>query len=332
MHNECGSPYVGAARVCYDIVNYKGKDHDHLKAETHRRRRDIGAMSVMKTILAPDPNLVKPRYVPPAGACDAHCHVFGPGARFPYAPNRSYTPPDAPKEKLAALHRHLGFTRAVLVQASCHGTDNSAMLDAIASSNGAWRGVGMVGKDVTEQELANLHASGVRGARFNFVAHLGGAPDLKVIETVVARIAPLGWHLQLHLDAEDILTYGGFLHRLRVPFIIDHMGRIVARHGLDQKPFRLLLELMNNELAWVKVSGPERVSSAGKPFHDAIPFARALIEAAPDRVLWGTDFPHPNVRQMPNDGELVDLFAAMCDDEVLRRKILIDNPARLYWD
>ncbi|MEK7876507.1 MAG: amidohydrolase family protein [Pseudomonadota bacterium] len=284
-----------------------------------------------KTILAPDPNPVKPRYAPPPGACDAHCHVFGPGARFPYASNRSYTPPDAPKEKLAALHRHLGFTRAVLVQASCHGTDNSAMLDAIASSNGAWRGVGMVGRDVTEQELAKLHASGVRGARFNFVAHLGGAPDLTVIDSVVARIAPLGWHLQLHLDAGDILTYREFLHRLRVPFIIDHMGRIVAQHGFDQKPFQLLLELMKNELAWVKVSGPERISSTGKPFHDAIPFARTLIEAAPDRVLWGTDFPHPNVKQMPNDGELVDLFATMCDDEALRRKILIDNPTRLYW-
>ena len=285
----------------------------------------------MKTILAPDPNPVKPRYVPPAGACDAHCHVFGPGARFPYAPNRSYTPPDAPREKLAALHRHLGLTRAVLVQASCHGTDNSAMLDAIASSNGALRGVGMVGKDIPDGELEALHAGGVRGARFNFVAHLGGAPDLKVVASVLTRIAPLGWHVVLHLDAGDILTYRDFLDRLRIPFVIDHMGRIEAKHGLDQKPFRLLLELMNNELAWVKVSGAERISSTGKPFHDAIPFARTLIETAPDRVLWGTDFPHPNVKVMPNDGELVDLFAAFCPDEALRRKVLIDNPTRLYW-
>jgi len=288
-------------------------------------------MTRMKTILAPDPNPVKPRYAPPPGACDAHCHVFGPGARFPYASNRSYTPPDAPKEKLAALHRHLGLSRAVLVQASCHGTDNSAMLDAIASSNGALRGVGMVSKDVTDGELEALHAGGVCGARFNFVAHLGGAPDLKVVENVLARIAPLGWHVVLHLDAGDILTYRDFFDHLRIPFVIDHMGRIEAKHGLDQKPFRLLLELMKNELAWVKVSGPERISSAGKPFHDAIPFARTLIEAAPDRVLWGTDFPHPNVKVMPNDGELVDLFAAFCPDEAWRRKVLIDNPTRLYW-
>ena len=286
----------------------------------------------MKTIAAPDPNPIKSKYTPPPGACDAHCHVFGPGERFPYSANRTYTPPDAPKERLAALHKHLGFARAVLVQASCHGTDNSAMLDAIATSNNTIRGVAMVGGNVTDAELARLHAGGVRGARFNFVAHLGGAPDLKVIEAVVARIAPLGWHLQVHLDAEDILTYRDFLLGLKLPFIIDHMGRVVAKNGLDQKPFKLLLDLMKNEQVWVKVSGPERISSAGKPFHDALTYARALIEAVPDRVLWGTDFPHPNVKQMPNDGELVDLFAMMCDDEALRRKILVDNPTQLYWN
>jgi len=285
----------------------------------------------MKTILAPDPNPVKPQYAPPPGACDAHCHVFGPGNRFPYAPERSYTPPDAPKEKLAALHRHLGLSRAVLVQASCHGTDNRAVLDAIASSNGAWRGVAMVGKDVAERELENLHAGGVRGARFNFVAHLGGAPDLKAVASVLARIAPLGWHVVLHLDAGDILVYRDFLSGLRIPFVIDHMGRVETRHGLDQPPFKLLLELLQNELAWVKVSGCDRISSAGKPYHDAIPFARTLLEAAPDRVLWGTDFPHPNVKAMPNDGQLVDLFAAFCSDEALRRQVLVDNPTRLYW-
>jgi 2-pyrone-4,6-dicarboxylate lactonase len=285
----------------------------------------------IKILPPPDANPVKPGYAPPPGACDGHCHIFGPAARFPYAARRTYTPVDAPKEKLAALHRHLGFSRAILVQASCHGTDNSAMLDAIAWSKGAWRGVAMVTKDVTDNELSRLHDGGVRGVRFNFVAHLGGAPDLEAVESVVARIAALGWHLQVHLDAADIDTYRDFLGRLRVPFIVDHMGRVEAAHGMDQKPFRLMLELMKNERAWVKVSGPERVSSAGKPFHDAIPFARALIEAAPDRVLWGTDFPHPNVKWMPNDGELVDLFARICDDEPLRRKILVDNPTRLYW-
>jgi predicted TIM-barrel fold metal-dependent hydrolase len=285
----------------------------------------------IKVLPPPDPNPVKPKYTPPPRACDGHCHIFGPASRFPYAPDRRYTPQDAGRETLAALHRHLGLERAILVQASCHGTDNNAMLDALGWSKGRWRGVAMVKKDVTDLELTTLHEAGVRGVRFNFVAHLGGAPDLKNVQAVIARVTPLGWHIQLHLDAEDIETYRDFLKSLRVPFIIDHMGRVDAKHGLDQKPFRHLLELMKNELAWVKVSGPERVSSAGKPFHDAMPFARALIAAAPDRVLWGTDFPHPNVKWMPNDGELVDLFAATVQDDATRKKILVDNPAGLYW-
>jgi predicted TIM-barrel fold metal-dependent hydrolase len=285
----------------------------------------------MKTILAPDPNPIKPKYTPPPGACDAHCHVFGPGARFPYAPNRSYTPPDAPKEQLAALHKHLGFSRAVLVQASCHGTDNAAVIDALDWSRGAWRGVCMINNQASDRELETLHAAGIRGARFNFVAHLGGAPDLNVIKAVVERIKPLNWHLQVHLDAQDIAAYRDFLLGLDIPFIIDHMGRVVAKNGLEQQPFRLLLDLMKDERVWVKVSGSERVSSTGRPFHDAMPYARALIAAAPGRVLWGTDYPHPNVKEMPNDGEQVDLFALTVEDEALRRRILVDNPTKLYW-
>jgi predicted TIM-barrel fold metal-dependent hydrolase len=287
--------------------------------------------SAIKILPPPDPNPVKPKYTPPPRACDGHCHIFGPASRFPYAPERRYTPQDAGRETLAALHRHLGLERAILVQASCHGTDNRAMLDALEWAKGRWRGVAMVKKDVSDMELMTLHAAGVRGVRFNFVAHLGGAPDLNSVQAVIARVTPLGWHIQLHLDAEDIETYRDFLKSLRVPFIIDHMGRVEAKHGLDQKPFRQLLDLMKNELAWIKVSGPERVSSTGKPFHDAMPFARALIAAAPDRVLWGTDFPHPNVKWMPNDGELVDHFAATVPDDATRKKILVDNPARLYW-
>ncbi len=230
-----------------------------------------------------------------------------------------------------ALHKHLGFSRAVLVQASCHGTDNAALLDALDWSQGACRGVCMIDDRVSDAELQALHAAGVRGARFNFVARRGGAPDLNVIKAVVRRIAPLGWHLQVHLDAQDILTYRDFLLGLGMPFIIDHMGRVVARNGLDQQPFRLLLDLMKDERVWTKVSGFERVSSTGKPFHDAMPYALALFAAAPDRVLWGTDYPHPNVKEMPNDGEQVDLFAQTITDEAARRRILVDNPTRLYW-
>jgi predicted TIM-barrel fold metal-dependent hydrolase len=284
-----------------------------------------------KLIAGPDPDPVRPKYTPPPLACDAHCHIFGPASKFPYAPERRYTPPDSPKEKLRALHRHLGLSRAVLVQASCHGADNRAMLDAIASSAGAWRGVAMLGDNPTAQELEALHKGGVRGVRFNFVRHLGGAPDQQIFERTLAMIEPLGWHLVLHFDAEDIEAHADLFRRMRVPFVIDHMGRVDAAHGLEQRPFKMLLELMRNPRAWVKVSGPERVSSSGKPFHDALPFAEALVRAAPDRVLWGTDFPHPNVKAMPNDGELVDLFARAVPDEGLRKRILVENPARLYW-
>jgi 2-pyrone-4,6-dicarboxylate lactonase len=285
----------------------------------------------MKPIPGPDPHPVKPRYILPPGACDAHCHIFGPQAQFPFAPNRRYTPPDAGKDKLRALHAHLGISRVVLVQASCHGKDNRAMLDAIADSNGSYRGVAMVGPEITDGELQALHQGGVRAVRFNFVQHLGGAPDLAAVRGIINRIKPLGWHVVLHLDAGDLVTYEGFLDSLPVPFVIDHMGRPDASAGVEQPAFQRLLQLMRDERAWVKVSGGERVSRQDRPFHDAIAFGAALIEAAPDRILWGTDWPHPNIRVMPNDGELVDLFACYTADEAIRRKILIDNPTRLYW-
>ncbi len=285
----------------------------------------------MKSCLPPDPNPSKPRHALPAGACDAHCHVFGPAARFRYADDRSYTPPDAPVQNLIQLHDLLGLQRGVIVQASCHGTDNTAMVDAIERGQGRYRGVAIVDSSVTDEQLADLHAKGVRGVRFNFVAHLGGAPDLDVFDQVLRRIEALAWHVVLHLDAQDIVAYSERINKIRVPFIIDHMGRVRAEAGLEQRPFRQLLELMRNPLAWVKVCGAERVSAGRRPFADAVPFARALIEAAPERVLWGTDWPHPNIsNDMPNDGELVDLLFQFCDDAGLRQKLLVDNPAALY--
>jgi 2-pyrone-4,6-dicarboxylate lactonase len=284
----------------------------------------------VKTIPPPHPSPRKPEFAMPAGACDAHCHVFGPAARFPYAEGRRYTPPDAPSEKLAALHRHLGIARAVLVQASAHGTDNRAMLDAIARDPANRRGVAMVDPAVADAELERLHAGGARAVRYNFVRHLGGAPDYATIERMAARIAPLGWHLVLHLDAEDLVEHDAFLRRLAIPFVVDHMGRVEAGHGLEQPPFRRLLDLLRLPHAWVKVSGAERVSTTLGDFRDALPFAARLVEAAPDRVLWGTDWPHPNVRVMPDDGALVDLVPAIAADPGPRRKLLVDNPARLY--
>ena len=257
--------------------------------------------------------------------------MFGPAATFPYAPDRAYTPPDAPKENLRAVHGVLGVERAVIVQASCHGTDNRAMLDAIAASDGRYRGVAIVDGSFTADDYADLHDRGIRGVRFNFVKHLGGMPDLHVVDRVLEQIRPLGWHVVVHLDAVDIVELSGLLRRLSVAFIIDHMGRVKADGGLEQPAFRALLDLMALETCWVKVCGSERVSVTGPPFLDAVPFAEALVRRAPDRVLWGTDWPHPNVgRHVPNDGDLVDLLPLIAPDDALRRKLLVDNPARLY--
>jgi 2-pyrone-4,6-dicarboxylate lactonase len=286
-----------------------------------------------KSCLPPDPYPVKPKVAMPAGACDAHCHVFGPAAKFPYAADRSYTPPDAPVEHLRKLHAHLGISRAVIVHASCHGSDVAVTLDAIASSGNLYRGVAVVEDAVTDAELQRLHDGGIRGIRFNFVKHLGGVPDLKVFYRLLARIKPMGWHIVLHFDAGDLLEQRELLSRIDVPFIIDHMGRVKAGDGLDQKPFRALTDLYrHNPLAWIKISGAERVSVGKRPFRDAVPFAQALVAIDADRLLWGTDWPHPNIsKDMPNDGELVDLLAEMCPDVRLRNQILVDNPTRMYW-
>jgi predicted TIM-barrel fold metal-dependent hydrolase len=280
---------------------------------------------------APDPNPHVPQYIVPALSCDAHCHVFGPAATFPYAPSRAYTPQDAPRDRLAALHAVLRIERAVIVQASCHGTDNRAMLDAIAHSGGRYRGVAIVDESFEDTDYVTLHEGGIRGVRFNFVRHLGGMPDMKVFHDVIQRVTPLGWHLIVHLDAVDIVELSSVFRSLPMPFVIDHMGRVKASAGMDQVPFRALLDLLQLENCWVKVCGSERVSATGPPFHDAVLFARALVEAAPDRVLWGTDWPHPNVgRFMPNDGDLVDLVPLIAPDDASRHKLLVENPARLY--
>lgn len=292
-----------------------------------------GIERVIPTCKGPDPDTRAPRTRAPAGACDAHCHIFGPGAVFPYSADRAYTPPDAPYEALVALHRTLGLERAVIVHASCHGSDMRVTLDGIARSGGTMRGVAVVDPGVTERDLAALHAGGIRGVRFNFVRHLGGMPDMAFFDRVLAQVEPLGWHVVLHLDAGDVEELAPRIAAIRLPFVIDHMGRVKAAAGTGQPAFQALLGLMRNERAWVKICGMERVSSAGAPFRDALPFARALAAAAPDRVLWGTDWPHPNIAgDMPNDGDLLDLLADALDgDAAMLRRVLVDNPNRLYW-
>jgi 2-pyrone-4,6-dicarboxylate lactonase len=269
-------------------------------------------------------------FKPPPLACDAHCHVFGPAAKFPYDPKAAYTPQDAPFEALQKLHARLELERAVIVHASCHGPDMRATLDAIARSGGRYRGTAIIDSSVSEKDFQRMHDGGIRGVRFNFVKHLGGRPDMGFFQRTVERVEAMGWHLILHLDAADLVELEELFRKLPVPFVIDHMGRVKAADGLGQPPFKVLLETMKNPRAWVKICGAERVSSKGPPFTDAVPFGRALVEIAPDRILWGTDWPHPNVKWMPDDAALLELFPQMVPDAALQRRILVDNPARLY--
>ena len=283
--------------------------------------------------LAFHPNPKKPDLALPPNACDAHCHVFGPAATFPFAPGSTYVPVDAPKETLFDRHRHLGVSRAVIVQASCHGTDNAAMMDALRAGGDAYRGVAVVAEDVTEDALGTMHEVGVRAVRFNFVKRLGGGKPLGVYRAILDRIGPLGWHVVVYFDAEDLEELVPFLRGIEVPVVIDHMGRVPVEHGLDSKPFRRLRGLLSGDgRFWVKTSCPERLSRTGPPYEDVDPIARELLRIAPDRILWGTDWPHPNMKShMPDDGALVDRIMTVCDTPDLRRQVLVDNPTRLYW-
>lgn len=283
----------------------------------------------------------KPRFRVPAGSVDAHCHVFGPGATFPYAPERKYTPCDASKEHLVALRDHLGFERNVIVQATCHGADNRALLDALVSSGGRARGVATVKRSVTDDELHSMHAAGVRGVRFNFVKRLVDFTPKEELAEIAARIAPLGWHVVVYFEAPDLPQLWDFFTQLPTTVVVDHMGRPDVTQPIDGPEFQLFLRFMREKPnVWSKVSCPERLSVTGPPalagehsaYRDVVPFARRIVETFPDRVLWGTDWPHPNLKDhMPDDGLLVDFIPHIAATPELQRKLLVDNPSRLYW-
>ncbi len=274
-----------------------------------------------------------PDFVPPAGAVDAHCHVFGPASVFPFAPERKYTPCDAPKEKLFALRDHLGLSRNVIVQATCHGKDNSAMVDALRAANGLARGVAMVGADAGDAELEALHAAGVRGVRFNFLKRLVDDTPHDVFERIAARVHEIGWHVVVYFEAADLAGVGPLIRRLPGTVVVDHMGRPDVAAGVEGAGFRAFLRFMaDTPDLWVKVSCPERLTLAGPPYDDVVPFARMLVGGFPDRVLWGTDWPHPNMHShMPDDGELVDLIPRIAPTAGLQHRLLVENPMRLYW-
>ena len=287
------------------------------------------------------PNPSKPKFVMPAGAVDAHCHVFGPGDQFPYAPERKYTPCDAGKDKLFALRDHLGFNRNVIVQATCHGKDNRALVDALLSADGKARGVVTLSSDVSDEELQQLHAAGVRGVRFNFVKRLVDFTPKEELLKVANKIAPLGWHVVVYFEAQDLPELWDFFTELPTTVVVDHMGRPDVSKPVDGEEFNLFARLLSEHSnIWSKLSCPERLSKSGPPaldgeqnaYQDVVPFARRLMQEFPDRVLFGTDWPHPNLKNhMPDDGLLVDYVLQIAPTAAEQKALLVDNPMRLYW-
>ncbi len=284
-------------------------------------------------VFHPEPSI--PEFKLPAGAVDAHCHVFGPAGEFPFAPERKYTPCDAGKDKLWTLRDHLGLHRNVIVQATCHGADNRALVDALADSRGKARGVATVRASVTDEELKLLDNAGVRGVRFNFVKRLVDALPFDDLQRIAERIAPLGWHIVIYFEAADLSEYYEFFTALPTTVVVDHMGRPDITAPIDGPDFELFLRLLSdNDNFWSKVSCPERLSGVGAEggYEDVVPFARTVVENFSDRVLWGTDWPHPNMKtHMPDDGKLVDFVPKIAVTRELQRKLLVDNPMRLYW-
>ncbi|MES1202538.1 MAG: amidohydrolase family protein, partial [Pseudomonadota bacterium] len=257
---------------------------------------------------------------------------FGPEAVFPYAPERKYTPCDAPKERLFALRDFLGFDKNVIVQATCHGKDNRAMVDAMRAAKGKARGVATVGEDISTAALKELDEAGVRGVRFNFVKRLADYTPLDVLMATARKIEPLGWHVVVYFEAPDLAELAAFFASLPTKVIVDHMGRPDVRLGVDHPQFQAFERMMENEKFWSKVTCPERLSVTGPPYDDVVPFCARLVDRFPNRVLWGTDWPHPNMTtHVPDDGQLVDYIPRIAPTPALQHKLLVDNPTRLYW-
>jgi 2-pyrone-4,6-dicarboxylate lactonase len=274
----------------------------------------------------------KPRYTPPQGAVDAHCHVFGPMEQFPFSAKAKYLPEDAGPEMLFALRDHLGFARNVIVQASCHGTDNAATLNAIAKSDGLARGVAVVDPAISADELQALHDGGIRGVRFNFLKRLvDDAPKDKFLE-VAARL-PAGWHVVIYFEADILEEMRNFIAAIPVPVVIDHMGRPDVSQGPDGPDMRAFRSLLDSRPdIWFKATCPDRLDPTNDPWDDFANAVRPLVEAYPDRCLWGTDWPHPNMEtNIPDDGHLVDMIPRIAVTAELQHKLLVDNPMRLYW-
>ena len=282
---------------------------------------------------AHDPNPRRPRLALPPLSCDTHAHVCGPAFRYPYWPKRVYTPPDALPGQYRHLLATLGVERAVLVQPSVYGTDNTAMLDALAVDPKHLRAVAVVEPDIANSELERLHALGVRGARCNIVdiKEGKGRLPLEMLNALAAKVRPFGWHIEFLMHVDEFPDLDRLLDGFPVDVVFGHLGYMKTAMGIEAPGFQGLLRLLKTGRAWVKLTGPYRISVEPLPYADVVPFAHALIDTAPDRVLWGSDWPHVTVKgAMPNDGDLCDLIADWVSDEGARRRVLVDNPAKLY--
>lgn len=299
-----------------------------MAAEPHLRRGP--EPSLEPTCPPPDPNPIKPGLTLPPLACDSHFHIFGPADKFPYAPDRAFTPYDAPKEALLKLHKFLGFERGVFIQSACHGTDHAAVIDALADIKDRYRGVALLSPGTFPAEIARLNGCGFCGVRFHLVPHLGEMPRRDDLRTVMRLVAPYGWHVAIHVFGKELLQSFDFIRAITAPVVIDHLGRIDGGEGADGEAFQALRRLLDTGNVWVKLSGTDRVSKQGPPYRDAVALAKILADQAPERMLWGTDWPHPNHTAVPNDGTLVDLIAEIAPGESTRQRMLVDNPAALF--
>jgi 2-pyrone-4,6-dicarboxylate lactonase len=295
-----------------------------MATDSHRR------LGPEPTCPPPVPNPIKPRIALPPLSCDSHFHIFGPANKFPYAPDRSFTPHDAPKEAVVRLHGFLGFERGVFIQSACHGTDNAAVVDALADLKGRYRGVALLDRDTAPAEIARLDAAGFCGVRFHLVPHLGVMPRLDDLRAVMRLVEPHGWHIAIHLFGKELLESLDFIRSIKAPVVIDHIGRVDAGEGPDGRAFKALRSLVDTGKVWVKLSGTDRITEEKPPYRDAVALARILADQAPERMLWGTDWPHPNHSAVPDDGMLVDLIADIAPDDSTRQRMLVDNPAKFF--
>lgn len=279
------------------------------------------------------PQPTRPALRLPEDACDAHVHVFGPAARFPFSPKRHITPVDAPKETLFALHRHLGISRCVIVQSVVHGQDNAAVEEAVLAGGGRYLGVALVPLNVADAELRRLSQAGFRGVRFNFMKHLPGAVDVEQVIALTARLKSVGMHLQVHFDSVLVHDLAPHFARSGVPVMIDHMGRVDAAEGLGGHDLQGLERLLAYSHVHVKVSGIDRIDAAGNAsgrYPDGIAIARYLLDRWPERCVWGTDWPHPNIHPIPDDGVLVDALSQIAPTPQLLQRLMVINPENFY--